>query len=281
MIFFAIFAILSLGLDIVLGLTGLFTLGHAVFFGIGAYASALLALKFGAPFWISIIAAIIVSGILGAILGFPSLRLRGDYLAIATLAYAFIFRMLLINADNVTGGPMGLPNIPRPSILGFYLGSREAYYYLVWTAVLICFLICLRIAKGKMGRAFRAIRDDDDAAEYMGINIVIYKVMAFAIGGAIAGAAGSLYVHYLTFVSPDTFTSQQSLLIISMVAIGGTGTIVGPILGAGILVLLPEVLRFVGDFRLMVVGLLTILVMIFRPRGILGGYKIINKRVKI
>lgn len=266
-----IMGILALGLEIPLGLTGLFSMGHAAFYGMGAYVSALLCIKLGLNFWASMIISVGASGLLGLVLGFPCLRLKGDYLAIATLGFGEIFRIGLVNWDALTRGPMGLPGIPRPSIFGFDFSTRLPYYYLILILFILTFSIAWRMPKTYLGRAFKAVRDDEDAAAFMGINLTKYKVLAFVIGGMYAGLAGSFYAHYITFISPDTFMYQDSTLVLCMVFLGGAGTIIGPVVGAFILVLIPEMLRFLVEWRMLVVGALMVIMMIYRPQGIMGG----------
>ncbi len=266
----AVYGILVLGLEIILGQAGLFSLGHAAFYGMGAYTSALLVLRLGFPLWLSAIGAVITSGLFGAALGFPVLRLRGDYLAIATLGFGEIFRLILVNWDSLTHGPMGLPGIPRPELFGQPF-DRPMYYYLIVSFFIVSLLAAYRISQSFLGRAFRAIRDDEDAAEFMGIDITKYKILAFAVGGVFAGLAGSFYAHYITFISPDTFVYQDSATLLAMVFLGGVGTVIGPVVGAVFLVLVPEALRFLVEWRMLVVGLLMVVMMIYRPQGILGG----------
>ena len=266
----AIYGILVLGLELILGQTGLFSLGHAAFYGMGAYTSALLVTRLGLPIWIGAIGSVIASGILGALLGFPTLRLRGDYLAIATLGFGEIFRLVAINWDTLTHGPMGLPGIPRPELLGQGF-TKPMYYYLILLFFFICLAFVFHISRSYLGRAFRAVRDDEDAAEFLGIDIAKHKILAFVIGGMLAGLAGSFYAHYITFISPDTFTYQDSETLLAMVFLGGAGTVVGPVVGGLALVVLPEVLRFLVEWRLLVVGVIMVLMMIYRPQGLLGG----------
>lgn len=265
-----IYSVLILGLEIILGQTGLFSLGHAAFFGVGAYTSALMVLLFHLPFCIALFVSMVFSGLFGVLLGFPVLRLRGDYLAIATLGFGEIFRLALVNWDSVTRGPMGLPGIPRPSLLGQPF-NREMYYYLVLILFVIALWSALKIFNSFLGRAFRAIKDDEDAAEFMGINVTKYKIIAFAIGGIYAGAAGSFYAHYITFISPDTFLYGDSATMLAMVFLGGAGTVLGPVVGGVVLIILPEVMRFMLEWRMLLVGLLMVVMMVFRPQGILKG----------
>ena len=267
LIMLAIYGILVLGLEIVLGQTGLFSLGHAAFYGMGAYTSALLAMRLGWPLWLATIGAILTSALFGLALGFPVLRLRGDYLAIATLGFGEIFRMVMNNWNALTRGPMGLPGIPRPHLFGRPF-DRTMYYYLIVTVFLIALFAAFHLCRSFLGRAFRAIRDDDDAAEFMGINITKYKILSFVIGGIFAGLAGSLFAHYITFISPDTFTYVDSEMLLAMVFLGGAGTVIGPVIGAVILVLFPEIFQFLVQWDMLVIGVIMVLVMIYRPQGI-------------
>ncbi|MEI7885628.1 MAG: branched-chain amino acid ABC transporter permease [Clostridia bacterium] len=270
-IMIGIFAVLALGLEIILGLTGLFSLGHAAFFGMGAYVSALTTMYLNVSFPLAMLLSVIFTALFGTLIGFPALRLKGDYLAIATLGFGEIFRLILINWDAFTRGPMGLPGIPRPSVFGFVFTGRIPYYYTLLILFIFVFYLARRIPKTFLGRAFKSIRDDEDAAAFMGINITKYKLIAFAIGGAYAGLAGSFYAHYITFISPDTFLYQDSAQMLAMVFLGGAGTIIGPVVGALTLVLIPEVLRFLVEWRMLFVGVLMVAMMIFRPQGIMGG----------
>ena len=265
----AIYGILVLGLELTLGQAGIFSLGHAAFYGMGAYTSALIVMKLGLPLWIGAIGAITASGILGILLGFPTLRLRGDYLAIATLGFGEIFRLVLVNWDSLTNGPMGLPGIPRPQLLGRTF-DRMFYFYMIVLAFFLCLALSYRISGSFLGRAFRAIRDDEEVAEFLGIDIAKFKILAFAIGGMFAGLAGAFYAHYITFISPDTFVYQDSATLLAMVFLGGAGTIIGPVLGAASLVVLPELLRFLVEWRMLVVGVLMVVMMIYRPQGIIS-----------
>jgi branched-chain amino acid transport system permease protein len=267
LIMLAIYGILVLGLEIILGQTGLFSLGHAAFYGMGAYTSALLALRLGWPVWLATIGAIVTSALFGAALGFPALRLRGDYLAIATLGFGEIFRLILTNWNALTRGPMGLPGIPRPQLFGQPF-DRTMYYYMIVLFFFIALLLAFHLCRSFLGRVFRAIRDDEDAAEFMGVDITKYKIMSFVIGGIFAGLAGSLFAHYITFISPDTFTYENSEMLLAMVFLGGAGTVIGPVIGAVVLVLFPEIFQFLVQWDMLVIGVLMVLVMVYRPQGI-------------
>jgi len=269
-VFILIYVILALGLEVALGITGLFSLCHAAFYGMGAYVSALLSIYMGWSFWITLPIAAIAAGLFGMLIGLPALRTNGDYLAIATLGFGEIFRLILINGGEFTRGPRGLPGISRPELFGLDFTSKVTYYYLLLVVAVIIFLVVLNIPRTFFGRALMAVRDDEDAAAFMGIRIAKYKVIAFAISGLIAGIAGAFYAHYICFISPDTFIYNDSITILSMVLLGGSGTVVGPVLGAVILTVLPEFLRGFVEYRLLIYGLIVVIMMQVRPNGIMG-----------
>ncbi|MDK2799849.1 MAG: branched-chain amino acid transport system permease protein [Clostridiales bacterium] len=282
LIIVGIYMILGVSLNIVTGITGELDLGHAAFFGIGAYISSLFTMKIYNNFWLGLIIAAIVSFIFGIILGIPSLRIRGDYLAIVTLGFSEIVRYVLLNWQDVTNGPMGINRIPLPSIMGYRIGTKQALFYLVYALVIITIILVRNLSKSRFGRALVAIRENEIAAAAMGINVGYYKVWSFAISAAFAGVAGSLFAHYMSFISPMNFTSNESILILSMVVLGGKGSIIGSILGVSVLMLLPEMLRFVSMYRMLIYGIALIAMMIFKPKGIIpenrmpGNYKKIS-----
>lgn len=265
-----LYIILSLGLEIALGITGLFSLCHAAFYGMGAYVSALLSIYLGWSFWITLPVAALCAGLFGLLIGLPALRTNGDYLAIATLGFGEIFRLVLINGGDFTRGPRGLPGISRPELFGLDFTNKATYYYIILIFAVIIFLVVLNIPRTFFGRALMAIRDDEDAAGFMGIHISKYKVSAFALSGLIAGIAGAFYAHYICFISPDTFVYNDSITILTMVLIGGGGTVIGPALGAVVLTLLPELLRSFVEYRMLIYGLIVVIMMQIRPNGILG-----------
>lgn len=265
-----LYVILSLGLEVALGVTNLFSLCHAAFYGMGAYVSALLSIYLGWSFWITLPIAAIAAGLFGILVGFPALRTNGDYLAIATLGFGEIFRLILVNGGEFTRGPRGLTGLSRPELFGLDFTNRNVYYYLLLIVAVIIFLIVFNIPRTFFGRALMAIRDDEDAAVFMGIRISKYKVCAFAISGLIAGIAGAFYAHYICYISPDTFVYNDSITILTMVLIGGGGTVVGPVLGAVILTILPELLRSFVEYRMLIYGLVVVIMMQIRPMGIMG-----------
>ncbi|MFH1369895.1 MAG: branched-chain amino acid ABC transporter permease [Planctomycetota bacterium] len=275
-----IYIILTLSLNLVVGYTGLASLGHAAFSCVGAYASALLALNYGVSPWIGLIIGACVAAILGIVIGAPSLRLKGDYLAIATFGLGVIVYSVAKNWVSVTRGPMGLPGIPGFSFFGYPIQAIWAYLILVAVFVLLTFFVIQRIVDSPFGRILRAIREDETAALAVGKDVNKYKIIVFAIGAFFAGIAGSLYAHYITFIDPSSFTVMESITILLMVVFGGMGSLSGSFIGAAVLVILPELLRFVGmpssvaaPLRQMIYGLLLVILMLKRPQGIVGKYR--------
>jgi branched-chain amino acid transport system permease protein len=254
--------ILAVSLNLVSGFTGQLSLGHATFMGIGAYTATLLALKLHVPFLIAIIIGAVTAAFFGFIIGVPTLRLRGDYLAIATLGFGEIMRNILLNL-KITGGPMGLRGIPKVTNI-----------YIVAAAVIMVIFSLNRIMNSRVGKAFIAIREDELAAEAMGINTTNYKILAFAIGAFYAGIAGGLFAFLFRYINPNNFGFMKSIEILCMVVLGGMGNTAGAILGAAMLTILPEFLRSVSpvisQYRMVFYGLLLVVMMIVRPQGLLS-----------
>ncbi|MGA2916602.1 MAG: branched-chain amino acid ABC transporter permease [Sedimentisphaerales bacterium] len=275
-----IYIILTLSLNLLVGYTGLAALGHAAFSCVGAYASSLLALNYGLSPWFGLLIGACVAAILGVFIGVPSLRLKGDYLALATFGFGVIVYSIAKNWVSVTRGPMGLPGIPAFSILGIQLSDVWQYLVLVAVFVFVTYFIINRIVNSPFGRVLRGIREDEIAALAMGKNINKYKIIVFIVGAFFAGIAGSLYAHYITFIDPSSFTVMESITILLMVVFGGMGSLGGSFVGAAVLVIFPELLRFLGmpssiaaPLRQMIYGLLLIILMLKRPQGILGTYR--------
>lgn len=265
-----IFIILTLSLNLVTGYTGQFCLGWAAFYGIGAYTSALLVMKAGLSFWLAMPLAGVMSALFGIVLGIPTLRLKDIYLAITTLGFGEIIRLIMLNWTDLTRGSMGLPGIPAPSIFAYEFSSNLPYYYLILFLVLFTVFSVRRIIDSRVGRALIAIREDDLAAKSMGIDITGYKVLAFAVGAFFAGIAGSFYAHYASFIDPHSFAFTESIAILAMVVLGGMGSIWGSILGAVVLTIAPEALRELSDYRMIIFGAIMMVVMLVRPQGMMG-----------
>jgi branched-chain amino acid transport system permease protein len=274
----AIYAIFALSLNVEVGYTGLFNFGHVAFFAIGAYTSALLTLA-GVPFVWSLSAALFMAGFCGFLLGIPALKLQGDYFGIATLGFGEILRMIFNNEVWLTKGPMGLPGIPRPELFGIFFDTLPRYLALSSGFALLTFAILAFVVLSPFGRALKAVRDDETAAEILGKNGYRFKIKSFVIGSVFAGLAGVLWAHYTTFISPGDFTLTETILVLLIVVMGGKGTFLGPVVGAVVLIVFQESVRFLrlppewtrllGPLQQMIFGLLLIVLMVFRPEGII------------
>ena len=262
------YIILCLGLNIVVGFAGLLDLGYAAFFAVGAYTTGILTSHYGWNFWLTIPAAVVFSIMAGVIIGGPTLRLRSDYLAIVTLGFGEITRIIARNLKDITGGASGLIGINRPSIFGLELYQIHHYYYAFCVLVLLALFVSYRLQHSRLGRAWQYVREDEDAAEAMGIDRVAIKLYAYVIGAVFAGVAGCFFAAKMTAISPETFQFMQSATILMAVVLGGMGKIPGMIVGALALVLFPEVFREIGSMRMLVFGVVLVLMMIFRPQGI-------------
>ncbi len=265
-----IYVILALGLNVVVGYTGLLNLGFAAFYAIGAYSYALLNTALGLGFWSALPLAVGITTVAGFLLAFPAVRLKGDYLAIVTLGFGEIVRLVLNNWDSLTKGPNGISGIDAPFLFGAKLGDLSSYYYLVLAFVVLTVFVMRRVEDSKIGRAWIAIREDEIASSAMGISTMRYKLYACAFGAFWAGIAGCLFAAKMRFVSPESFTFMESVLILCMVIIGGIGSITGAIIGAVVLVFLPELLREAQMYRMIAVGSGLVLLMVFRPQGLFG-----------
>ena len=279
LILIGIYVILSVSLNLITGYAGLLSMAHAAFYGVGAYVAALLALKFHSPFLANIICAIILSGLLGAIVGIPSLRIRDDYFAIATFAFQVITFSIMNNWVSFTSGPMGLPGIPQPAIFGWKITTHYDFLIVIFVLCVVTLWISHKIVSSPFGRVLKAVREDEVFAQAMGKNVASYKVLIFVIGAGMASVAGVMYAYYISFIDPTSFTIMESIFIISIVIIGGAGNIWGSVLGAAVLVILPEALRFLGmpssiaaNMRQIIYGALLVIFMLFRPQGFIGEY---------
>jgi len=274
-----IYGILAVSLDLVLGFAGMLSIAQAAFYGIGAYVSALMAINLGAPFFINLAGAMLCAGIVSAIVVVPTLHIKGEYLAIVTFSFQIIVYSVFRNWSVVTGGPMGIPAIPRPVILGVTLNTPLEFLLLAIPVLLSVVGISLWISHSPFGRVLKGIREDELLAVSLGKFTARFKTQAFTLSAMLAASAGCLYAHYITFVDPSTFTIMESIFILSLVVIGGAGSVWGPLLGAAVLVILPEVLRFLGlpshyggNVRQIVYGSLLIVFMLLRPQGLVGRF---------
>lgn len=273
-----IFAILTLGLNFLWGWTGLISFATAGFWGIGAYTSALLAVNLGVPFWLGLPCGAITATVFGFIMGFPTLKLRGHYLAMATLAFNIIIVLVLINWDSFTRGGDGITGIPIPVIGSFEFNTDNRFFYINLAVLVLLFIGAMRIRKSRIGRAFEAIRESEIAGEVMGINTHAIKILAFALSAFYSGIAGSLYAHVTMYISPDIFNFLESVKILVMVLIGGSGSIVGALIGGFILTFLPEALRFLSSWYMAIYGVGIIVLIVYMPAGITGLINSLFKR---
>jgi branched-chain amino acid transport system permease protein len=292
MTFVVIYVVLASGLNIVVGFTGLLDLGYVAFYAIGGYYTAIIFVMvlrnhFGIDIdhywwlmWVNLLIGGVLAAAAGAILGYPTLRLRGDYLAIMTLGFGEIIRIIANNWVGLTRGPSGISGIPVPSIFGYHFTTQRSLYYIGLALALVSLFVISRIVRSRIGRAWTAIREDEVAAEAMGIHTSRYKLLSYAVGAFFAGVMGVFFGHYLNFISPSSFQLIESFTILSLVVLGGMGNIAGPVLGAVIWISLQEWLRgfsFVQahpEARGMTMGLVLVLLMVFRPQGLLGSRRV-------
>lgn len=270
------YIVLGLGLNIVVGLGGLLHLGYAAFYAVGAYTYALLNHHFGISFWICLPLGAGLATIMGILLAIPVLRLRGDYLAIVTLGFGEVIRIILENWNEFSFGPSGVANIPRPGFFGmtFRLQTATIYIYFIMIAmVLFTIFVVRRLENSRTGRAWIAMREDEIASEAMGIDITKSKVATFALGAFWAGMVGVVFAAKTTFINPASFTLWESVMILCVVVIGGMGSIFGVVIGALILILLPEYLRAFSEYRMLLFGAILVLMMVFRPGGIISNIR--------
>lgn len=263
-----IYVCLGLGLNVVIGLAGLLDLGYIAFYGVGAYTYALMSLHFGLSFWVCLPIAALFAAIAGCIIGYPTLRMRGDYLAIVTLGFGEIVRLILNNWMELTNGPNGILSIPRPEFFGFTFRSLSSMYYVILGIAIVTIIAVYRLNYSRIGRAWEAIREDETAAELMGVNTFLLKLLAYAMGATFAGFAGAFFAARMKFVGPESFTFLESAMVLAMVILGGMGSIPGVILGVLALVALPEVFREFELYRMLVFGGVMTLMMLIRPAGI-------------
>ena len=274
MILAMLYVMLALGLNIAVGIAGQLVLGYVAFYAVGAYAYALLNQFFGLGFWACLPVGGLLAVLFGLALGFPVLRLRGDYLAIVTLGFGEIVRLTLLNWTSLTGGSGGIKNIPGPSFFGTQLsieGNTIFIYYLVLLAVILTIVVITRLKNSRVGLALQALREDEIACEAMGIDLARVKLSAFALSSCWAGFAGVIFAAKSTFINPASFTFMESAMILSMVVLGGMGSIVGVVIAALILILAPEYLRAFSDYRMLIFGAIMVVMMIFRPQGLVTG----------
>jgi branched-chain amino acid transport system permease protein len=277
----ALNVMLAIGLDFVLGYAGQLNLGQSAFYGIGAYASTLLIMRLGVPFWLAFVAAVALAGIAGAALSVFATRLRGHYLAIASLGFAVITYQILVNWISLTQGPLGIYAVPRPPALGpIDFHDQRNLFWLVAGVAFLAYLLLDQLIRSPIGEALTAIREDEVSAASLGVDCGAWKIFAFGVGSAVAGAAGCFYAGFVGTLVPDAFFITESFTILAMVVVGGMGTLIGPVAGAILLTILPELLRDIGDLRLVVYGLALTLVVLFMPGGIVQAVRLAAGRLR-
>jgi branched-chain amino acid transport system permease protein len=268
-----IWVVLAQGQNLIQGFTGYVSIAQAGFMGIGAYSSTLLSVKLGWPVWLAMAVAPLMTAVLAVLAGYPSLRVKGHYFAIVTLAYNMVIFIVLTTWSSLTGGEAGISNVPRPpdiAIGGFVwpLGERVGYYYLVLIAAALATGLCALILHSRVGRVLVAIRQNEALIEATGVQSWRYKLFAFVVSASLAGGAGALYAHFIGFLNPDAFGVDHSLNAILAVILGGSGTLAGPVVGAFAVVFLPEYLRVAENYRLVIYGFILVAATIFMPRGL-------------
>ncbi len=281
----AINVMLAIGLDFILGYAGQLNLGHSAFYGLGAYVSTLLIVKLGVPFWIAFVAGVAFAGIAGTFLSLFAVRLRGHYLAIASLGFAVIVHQILLNWISLTQGPLGIYGIaPPPAIVigGVVIAdfrNLAAFFYLVAGFAFLSYILLSQLVRSPIGETLTAIREDEVSAASLGINGAAWKVFAFGVGSAVAGAAGCFYASFVGTLVPDAFFVSEAFNILAMVIVGGMGTLIGPVFGAILLTVLPEVLRGFGDLRLVVYGAALTFVVLFMPGGLAQAARVVAEKL--
>ena len=275
-----IFAVLALSLNLLLGYTGQLSLGHAAFFGIGAYASALLTVKLEWSPWLGLLAAITLPTLAGWLIGRLALKIRGAYFVLLTISFSGVVALVSVNWMELTNGPLGLPGVPAielalPGLPAVSLRTKAAYYYLVLVAVMASYLACLAVVRSRVGRALVALRENETLAQSIGIDATHYLVLATVMSAGMAGLGGGLYAHYVRFVSPEVFMFSYTVTMVIMVVAGGKGTLTGPVAGAVIFTILPEALRALTSWQwqMLLYGLLLVAVLFFLPQGIVPSLR--------
>lgn len=280
-VIFTIYAGLAVSLDLIVGYTGLLSVTHAAFYGIGAYTTAILMTTQGVNFYVSILIGMIVSVLVALIIGSILSRFKDDYYALVSFGFNIIVFSTFLNWQDLTRGPLGIPGIGKPVLFGWTASSTKEFLLVAVVVMILVYGASRFLVKSSFGRVLKAIREDEKAISVFGYNTSVYKLVVFTIGAAIASVAGSLFASYITFIDPSTFTLNESIFILAMIILGGLANVRGAVLGALFLILLPEMLRFVGfptdiaaQMRQVVYGALLIILMLYRPQGVLGEYKL-------
>jgi branched-chain amino acid transport system permease protein len=281
MTFIGIYTLLALGLNMLMGYAGQISLGHAAFFGLGAYTTAVFTVHWGISPWLALPAALALAAVVAFLVALPMLKLSGFYLGMGTLGFGMIVFILFRECSSLTGGDSGMVGIPSLALGAFSLDSGKRYFFLVWGVVFLCFVACERLVNSRMGRALRAIHDSEPAARAMGIDTSSVKIWVFVLSAVLSALAGFLYAHLVSFISPSSFDFLMSVRMVTMVVIGGMASIWGSLLGASLLTLLPEWLHVFTDYEMVVYGLILMTIMIFLPQGLTRGLLDLYERSRI
>lgn len=279
-ILIAIYIIIAVSLNLIAGYTGILTVAHSAFYGIGAYIAALMAVHLDLPFSVNLLCVIFITAAIALLIAIPALRIHDDYLIIVTFGFQMIIFSVFNNWISLTGGSLGIPGIPYIEVFGLTVDSHVEYLILVGFISYAIYFIVNRLVESPFGRVLKAIREDEIFVVSLGKNVAMFKIIVFVIGGSLAAVAGFLYAHYVTFIDPTSFTILESIFMISIVIIGGAGRLAGSIIGAVLLIVIPELLRFIGlpnsieaNMRQIIYGGLLILFLMFRPQGLVGEYR--------
>lgn len=270
LVFVGIYSLVTIGLSLLMGYAGQISLGQAAFFGLGAYTSGILTTKFGISPWLALLAAAFLTGGVAFLIGTPALKLRGHYLAMATLAFGYIVYIVFNQARFLTGGPSGFGQIPRFRLGNLLFRTDVHYYYLVWILVIFVLLVSLNVTHSRVGRALRSIHGGELTANIMGVNTAKYKIQVFVLSAVYASLAGSVYAHFITFLNPTPFGFHFSIVAVTMVVVGGMTSVWGAIVGAALLTILSEYLRVFHDYDILIYGSILLLLIMFLPQGLFG-----------
>ncbi len=280
-ILISIYAILGLSLNLIVGYTGLLSITQAAFYGIGAYVTAILMVSTGMNFFLALLCAILITGVLSLAIGFVLSKFKDDYYALGSFGFNIIIYSIFLNWQSLTRGPLGIPGIPRPALFGFVFSENAWFLLLGIVCAAVIYGICQYVTRSSFGRVLKAIREDEEAVSVFGYHTLWYKLAIFVIGAMMAAVAGALFASYITFIDPSTFTLTESIFILAIIILGGLANNKGSIIGAACLILLPEILRFVGfpddiaaQMRQVTYGVILILLMLYRPQGLVGEYRL-------
>ncbi len=269
--------IVVVGLNLLIGFSGQISLGHAAFYGLGSYFSGILTVNYGFPLWLAMVAGMLATGAVAYLIGAPSLKLRGHYLVMATLGFSIIINILMGELDAFTGGHDGLIGIPHLSLAGFEFDTDLRNFYLIWCFVLATMLLTRNLLDSSVGRALRAIHGSEVAASSLGVDTARYKVKVFVLSAMYASVAGSLYAHYITFISPSSYSFYYSIQVVTMVIVGGLGSLWGSLFGAALLTFISEALHVAREYHVIAYGVFLCLILVFLPEGVLVG---LHKRIR-